>query len=125
MFTMLRELRQGRAADIVIAGQNSEISFYIPPAVYGEPWSGPVKYYLDINDANGDGATDEVIREYPQGTRRVTAKNISSLSFVLNADAVGIELSAEKTVRGRQLCFPSPCQEPRKVLKEIARLRNE
>lgn len=74
-----------------------------------------ISYYRDINDANGDGITDQVIREYPAGTRKVLANDITRLKFILVGNVVQAEVVAAKTVRLRPLSF---------TLKSQIRLRN-
>jgi len=59
------------------------------------------------------------------GNSRYLGNNIDSLTFSLSGSTVEIQLTAQKTVRNRTLCFPTPCSTPAKVLKEKVRLRNE
>ena len=123
MAAMVKEIRESKSSEITI--QNNEITLKIPPEVYGNPWVGPISYYRDVNDANSDGVVDQVIREYPQNTRKILGNDITALSFSLAGDVVVIELAAKKASRGIDLCFPSPCANPQKTLKETVRLRNE
>lgn len=125
MESMVRELRESRPSDIALSEANTKITFSVPPAVYGNPWVGPISYYRDISDANSDGVTDQVIREYPLGTLKIIANDITSLNFSITGNVLGIGVAAQKNIGARQLCFPSPCQAPQKDLKEIITLRNE
>ena len=125
---MVREIRQTNTDPVegnisIVSG--SEITFSVPPQTYGDPWVGPISYYRDVNDANNDGVVNQIIREYPAGTRKILANEITVLSFSLAGSVAGIELAAKKASRGRDLCFPSLCANPQKTLKETIRLRNE
>jgi prepilin-type N-terminal cleavage/methylation domain-containing protein len=123
MSTMVKEIRESKSSEITI--QNNEITFKIPAEEYANPWVGPITYYRDVNDTNNDGVVNQIIREYPAGTRKILANEITALSFSLTGDVVRIELAAKKASRGIDLCFPSPCANPQKTLKETIRLRNE
>lgn len=131
MDSMVNEIRESKSSEITFADGNTKIIFKIAPSVYGDPWVGPINYYRDINDTNSDGVTNQIIREYPQNTRRTLANGITALSFSLNQDVitgkylVEILLAAKKTVQEKELCFPAPCEDPQKTLKETVRLRNE
>jgi len=125
MDSMVNEIRESKSSVITLADANSKITFSVPPAVYGDPWVGPISYYRDVNDTNGDGVTDQIIREYPAGSKRILANDINSLSFSVTADVVEIGLSAKKAIGLRELCFPAPCQVPPKTFKETVKLRNE
>lgn len=124
MDAMVKEIRESKSSEITIISGNT-ISFKVPPAVYGDPWVGPISYYRDVNDANNDGVVNQIIREYPAGTRKILANDITVLSFSVSGDLAEIQLAAQKTVRNRELCFPAPCAEPPKTLKERVKLRNE
>jgi len=124
MDTMINEIRESSSSHINPVCSNSTITFNTTPAVYGDPWAGPISYYLDVNDANNDGVVNQVIREYPQLTRKILANDISSLSFCLTGNIVEIQVAAQKNIGARQLCFPAPCETPRKTLKETVWLRN-
>lgn len=125
MAAMVKEIRESRPSEISITDGNTQITFNVPPEVYGEPWVGPISYYIDADDDNNDSITDQIIREYPTGTRKILANDIASLSFSITADIVEIGLAGKKTIGARQLCFPAPCEEPLKTIKEIVKLRNE
>lgn len=120
---MAKEIRESKPSEITITNGNT-ISFKVPPAIYTDPWVGPIIYYRDVDDTNSDGITDQVIREYPQGTRRILANNITVLSFSLSTDIVEIQVAAKKDVGARELCFPSPCAEPQEAFKGTVKLRN-
>lgn len=124
MDAMVNEIRESKSSEVSIVDGNTKIIFKVPPEVYGNPWVGSISYYRDVNDANSDGVVDQVIREYPAGTRKILANDITVLSFSLAGGVVGIELAAKKASRGIDLCFPSPCANPQKTLKETISLRN-
>ncbi|MGD9015278.1 MAG: hypothetical protein PVI33_04570, partial [Candidatus Omnitrophota bacterium] len=65
---------------------------------FGAELIGPIRYYLNVED-------NQIIREYPVGTQKIIANNVSSLAFSLNGEALGIQLSCTDTVRGRDLSF--------------------
>lgn len=125
MSTMVKEIRESKPSEVSIVDGNTKIIFKVPPETYGNPWVGPISYYRDVNDANSDGVVDQVIREYPTGTRKILGNDITTLSFSLTVDVVGIEVATKKASRGIDLCFPSPCANPQKTLKETISLRNE
>lgn len=124
MAAMVKEIRQSRPSAVTITEGNTKVTFNIPPAVYGDPWVGPISYYRDINDNNSDGVADQIIREYPAGTWKILGNDIAALSFSITADIVGIGLAGEKTIGARQLCFPAPCAQPLRTIKETVKLRN-
>ncbi len=103
---MVREIRQAQPP-VTITGGN-RIDFTIPQA------SGTISYYLD--DFDSDGNSDDLIREYPSGTKKMLAKDISSLSFSSSGNTVSIALVGQRSARGRTLTFS---------LKQKVRLRNE
>lgn len=118
MFTMVRQLREASNISItVIDANNDEISFNTPSQT-------GLRYYRDRNDLNADGLTAQVMREFPSGTRKILANDIALLKFSLTGSVLEIRLAANKTVRGRQLCFPVPCENPVRALKEKVTLRN-
>lgn len=121
---MVKEARQSNYSQIALSDADTKITFNIVPQVYADPWTGPISYYRDINDANNDGITDQVIREYPLGTFKVLANDITVLNFSLTGNILEIGLAAKKSARGRDLCFPAPCEVTQKALKEIIRLRD-
>ncbi len=124
MDTMINEIRESKSSEINSVCASSSITFNTTPAVYGNPWVGPISYYLDGSDANNDGVVNQVIREYPPNTRKILANDITSLSFCLTGNIVEIQVAAQKDIGARQLCFPGPCENPRKTLKETVWLRN-
>ena len=97
MDRLTRELRQSKASDLSIISPG-EITFYVPPTNYGAAWIGPIRYYLNNLD-------NRIIREYPTGTEKIVANDISSLNFSLNDDLLDIQLTAARTVRGKNLSF--------------------
>lgn len=114
---MIRELRQSKASVITI-NSSSDISFTIPAQTYGDPWLGPIRYYLD----SGIG---QIKRDYA-GATKILANDITALSFSITGDVVEIQLAAKLSARGRELCFPVPyCNDTSKTLKEKVKLRNE
>lgn len=124
MDVMVNEIRESRPAEITLTDGNTKITFNVAPQIYGDPWVGPISYFRDVNDNNADGIVDQVICEYPLGTRKILANDITTLNFSLLADIVTVEVAAKKSAAGRQFCFPAPCVEPPKALKEIVKLRN-
>ena len=75
-----------------------------------------ISYYLDTGDANGDGLTNQIIRQLPTGSKQIVANNISGLTFTPNGSLIRIDVAASRTVLGRALNFS---------LVEQVRLRNE
>ena len=107
---MTRELRQ--ASNPVIGTGGNRITF----DSFGDIG---MSYYLDTGDANGDGLVNQIIREFPAGTRRIVADNITGLIFTPDGAPIRlirIDVSAGRTVLGRALNF---------TLAEQVRLRNE
>lgn len=105
---MIREMRQGNSNYVIISNAGARIEFKIPTDITAEPvtYSDNIAYYL---------SGSQIIREYPLGTTKVLANNISSLIFSQSADTVGIALTASKDVRERTFTFS---------LEEKIRLRN-
>lgn len=134
MDAMTREIRQSGSSQVDIDG--SEISFKVLEPE-GEDWlDQDIKYYLDSADANDDGKTNQILREYPDGEYQVAADDIDTLSFCFlqddgsceegaASDIVRIQLKARKTVYSGEVCFPAPCDDDSKVLQEKVRMRNE
>ena len=106
---MTRELRQ--ASNPVITGSN-RITF--------DSFSDAgLNYYLDTGDANGDGLVNQILREFPAGSRRIMANNITSLTFTPDGPPIRlirIDINAGRTILGKALDFS---------LVEQVRLRNE
>jgi len=78
-----------------------------------------IAYYLDASDVNGDNLTNQIIREFPAGSRRVIANDISELLFTpdtVNPLLLRVDISAGRTVMNKALTFS---------LAEQVRLRNE
>lgn len=134
MDVMTREIRQSASSQVDIDG--SEISFkVIEPE--GEDWlDEDIKYYLDSADANDDGKTNQILREYPDNDYQIVAEDVDTLSFCFlqdngsceegtASDIVRIQLKARKTVYSGEVCFPAPCDDDSKVLQEKVRMRNE
>lgn len=134
MDAMTREIRQSASSQVDIDG--SQISFKVLEPE-GEDWlDEDIKYYLDSADANDDGKTNQILREYPDGEYQVAADDIDTLSFCFlqddgsceegeASDIVRIQLKARKTVYSGEVCFPAPCDDDAKVLQEKVRMRNE
>ncbi len=126
MDAMVNEVRESKSSEVTTADGNTKITFNIVPEVYGNPWVGPISYYRDVNDTNNDGVVNQIIREYPAGTRKILANDITALSFSITGDVVEIQLAAKLAARGRELCFPVLyCNDTSKTLKEKVKLRNE
>lgn len=110
METMTKELREGTGMNItVISADDDQIYFNTTDE------SG-ILYYRDINDSNNDGISDQIIREYPAGIRKILANDIASIKFSQNNYLLEIRLQAKKTVQARELSFP---------LQSSVKLRNE
>lgn len=109
---MVRESRESSVGDInivSIGGSDDKITFDTPNET-------GIQYYRDLNDINGDNIVEQIIREYPAGTWRILANNISSLQLSLNNRLLEIQLTANKVVSGRDLSL---------AVKANAHLRNE
>ena len=121
---MSREIRLAdRSREVSMAADGTTIQFYIPD------YSDAITYSLSNN---------QIIREHPDGTNKVLANDISSLTFcwvhgdgscTTERDCSGlcsqsylaqVQLRAAKTVKQRELLFPAAG-----ALTEQARLRNE
>jgi len=104
---LTRELRE--ASNIQINNGLQQIIF--------DNYNGEgIKYFRDSSDINGDGLSNQIIREFPAGTRRVVANCVSSLAFTLNHPLLRIDINTAQTVKGRPLVFS---------LSQQVRLRNE
>ena len=114
LFSMTKELR--KAVDMnescitTIDADSDQITFNTIDGSTG------VKFYRDISDVNSDGIVDQVIREYPSGTRKILANDIARLKFSFVASVIKIEIRADRVLRQQTLSFP---------LTEKVRLRNE
>lgn len=129
---MTLELRQSRPSAVQIPSPAylnvPSIQFVIPvnlnPPTYFQP-SQSIIYYLNWDPNLG---YYQLIREHPAGVTKVLAnnvRNITDLSFLLAGNIVEIRVRLEKTtVRGRNLCFPFPCNLAQ-YFTERVRLRNE
>jgi prepilin-type N-terminal cleavage/methylation domain-containing protein len=96
LFYLTRELREAEDFSITtVDADDDSISFSTPN-------ESSITYYRDVSDANSDGVTTQLIREYPAGTRKVIANNIASLEFSSSGDLIEIHLTASKTSGGRQ-----------------------
>jgi len=105
MDRMSRELRQAQSSSISITNEGKNISFSIPDLSGG---TYDITYYLDTN-------SNQIIREYPEGTTKILGNNVSSLDFSLSGDTLTITLQVSKSLRQTPLSF---------VLKEKVKLRN-
>ena len=105
MDRMSRELRQAQSSSISITNEGKNISFSIPDLSGG---TYDITYYLDTN-------SNQIIREYPEGTTKILGNNVSSLDFSLSGDTLTITLQVSKSLRQTPLSF---------VLKEKIKLRN-
>ena len=105
MDRMSRELRQAQSSSINITNGGKNISFSIPDLSGG---TYDITYYLDTN-------SNQIIREYPEGTTKILGNNVSSLDFSLSGDTLTITLQISKSLRQTPLSF---------VLKEKIKLRN-
>ncbi|MCG8430606.1 MAG: prepilin-type N-terminal cleavage/methylation domain-containing protein, partial [Candidatus Omnitrophica bacterium] len=87
-----RELREAGSFNITaLSATDDRLSLDTPNEI-------GILYYRDITDANGDGLTTQVIREYPSGTRRVVANSITSLTFTPSGgNTVTVSANAEKS----------------------------
>jgi len=105
-----RDLRE--ASGVTVGGGSNSITF--------NNYSGSgISYYLDTADTNGDNLSNQIIREFPSGTRRVVANDISGLVFTPDASnplLLRIDISASRTIMNRPFAF---------TLTEQVRLRNE
>ena len=100
---IVREVRQASSQTITVnynSTTNDKIMFTIPTA-------SNIQYYLS-------GTT--LVREYPSGTTKNIASNISLLKFTLTGSLLKIQVRADKTMYANTISFP---------LIEKVRLRNE
>jgi len=100
IYWMIKELREEDGSGIAISTEGDKITFSTIE-------ESNIKYYRDTADANKDGITTQILREYPTGTYKILTNNISDLTFALSDDNkfVTIALKAEKNMLGRQLTF--------------------
>ena len=98
-----RDVRQASSQTITQnynSTTNDKIMFTIPTAA-------GIQYYLNGNN---------LIREYPAGTRIVFATNIDLLKFTLTGSLLQVQLEANQSLYGQPVVFP---------LVQRVRLRNE
>lgn len=131
MSGMIRELKQSNSSTITISNAGARIDFKVPTDITTSPvtYSDFIAYYISNN---------QLLREHPAGTFRVLANDTSNLNFCWwdgvdccdstsedcsSLKVVQIQLRAAKTVWGRNLCFPAPC-DPQEFLSEEVWLRN-
>ncbi len=101
MDRIVREVRQSSSQTIT---NSSSTSYKI---VFSIPTAAGIQYYLSGTN---------LIREYPAGTTRTVASNISLLKFTLNGTLLQIQVQASKTIYNSTVMFP---------LTQQVRLRNE
>lgn len=92
-----RELREASSVTISPLGSDDDL------IVFSTPGESSIRYYRDVADSNSDGASDQLIREYPSGTYRIIASRISSLEFSENAGIVDIDLAVSSNSAGAQV----------------------
>lgn len=81
---LVRELRSAKSSSIAVttlSGSNDKVTFSTNSVTNA-------KYYLNTSN--------QLIREYPSGTNKVVAVNITYLKFVLSGSLLTINLKAEK-----------------------------
>ncbi|MDP2941111.1 MAG: hypothetical protein Q8N85_02495 [Candidatus Omnitrophota bacterium] len=105
-----REVRASSSLAITTEDANSDRVVFTTPNKFA------VQYYRDRIDSNGDGITNQVIREYPFGTRRVIANDISRLKFSQSGGILQIQIQGDTMALGKAESF---------TLTEKVRLRNE
>lgn len=127
MSGMIGELKQSNSSNMTISEAGAKIDFSVPTDITTNPVtsSSLISYYLSDN---------QLIREHPAGTLRVLANDISSLNFCWwdgvdccdpssedcsTLKVIQIQLRAAKTVWGKDLCFPVPCDPPDFLSEEI------
>ncbi len=115
MSSMVRELRG--ADSVVVGGGGSTVTFNTADDTNIQ--------FSRAQIPNSAGVWAVARTSSLIGGPKYLGNDINSLFFVLAGSTVEIQLTAQKTVRNRTLCFPSPCTSPAKVLKEKVRLRNE
>lgn len=125
---MTREIRQNSSSDIIITDGDGTvgnpgpvINFKIPNSSYC------FRYSLNSNHQ----LVREILICSPESllSQQALANNIDSLSFSRSGTGINtiveISFNSEKTSSlGRTLCFPSPCEDPRRILREKVWLRN-
>lgn len=94
---MLIELRQSRAADIIISGGGASISFVVPISVDPLTNSSSIQYYVDVDN--------QFVREHPAGTVQVLAINVNSVNFNLNGNIIDIVIQAVIPFKAQDLNF--------------------
>jgi prepilin-type N-terminal cleavage/methylation domain-containing protein len=111
MYAMVRELR---GANSVVASGNT--------VTFNTLTTADVRYYLCSGNILKRCLAENCCSNQ---NGSYLGNSINYLNFALSGNVLEINLTAQKTVRGRTLCFPSPCADPATVLKEKVRLRNE
>jgi len=123
---MVREIRQNKPSDIKITdvggtGVNPGpvINFKIPDSTYC------FRYSLSNNQIIRQVLDCAIPPAQLQLAQQVLANDINSLNFSRSVDGkvITIQLRAKKTVRQRDLCFPSPCNPPQSLTEEV-KIRN-
>jgi len=97
MGSMVKELRQSRAADITISAGNTRIDFVIPTSINPLTNSSNIRYSITNN---------QIIREHPTGTQKILATNIDAMTFTLNgADVLDIVITGRVTLKTDDIVF--------------------
>ena len=99
---MTRELRQASRVDspVPVNADSDQVSF-------DSGGNSGIIYYLN--------ASKQIIREFPSGSRKILANNITRLKFTLANSLLKIEVGAAQTIMNKALIFS---------LKEQVKLRN-
>jgi prepilin-type N-terminal cleavage/methylation domain-containing protein len=102
MFWMLKDMREASSVSITNIDNDSD------SIVFDSIMESGIQYYRE---------GEQVIREYPAGTKRVVGNNIIRLKFARSGNLLDIHLVAEDTLPSNiNFSFP---------LREQIRLRNE
>lgn len=86
-YWITKELREATTHTITVINSNDDT------LVFSTPTKASINYYRDISDANSDGITTQVIREYPAGTWTVVANKVTSLKFTDATNSVVVDMT--------------------------------
>lgn len=103
MDSMVRELREAQDLTVTVINQDSDRVSFNTSSEAG------ISYYRDANN-------NQIIREFPQQTKKVLANNIAYFKCAFTNPLLEVRLRADKAVRQKALTFS---------LAEKVRLRNE
>lgn len=94
---MATEIRQSSLSDITVGGGGTTISFIVPVTLDPLAYSSSIEYYVDGNN--------QLVREHPNGTTKILATNIDSISFTVTGDIVDVVVQGTVELKNDDLNF--------------------